>query len=253
MSGNVYVGTAGWALPKPHAHAFPEGGSQLARYAQRFPMVEINSTFWRRHRPATFQRWHDSVPASFKFAVKIPRTLTHEAGLAAPLELLRAFFHDVAPLRRKLGPVLVQMPASLEFEARRAGAFFRTLRSLHAGCVVCEPRHASWYGGRADELFLLHRVTRVIADPPRPPVASEPGGARSVVYLRLHGSPHRYYSSYDTERLQQFAGVIARRGRCAAYCVFDNTASGAAAGDALRMLELTPRGRKAAAPAITAE
>jgi uncharacterized protein YecE (DUF72 family) len=248
----VFVGTAGWSLPAPLTHAFPEGASHLARYAQVFAAAEINSTFWRRHRASTFERWRDSVPAHFRFAVKLPRTITHEAALAAPSKLLREFFADVAPLGAKLGPVLVQLAGSLAFESRRAGAFFRALSAMHEGPVVCEARHESWYAPRASALLLAHGVARVIADPPRPAAVapSEPTAGEALLYLRLHGSPRPYYSSYDDVRLRRYAELIASCRAPAAYCIFDNTASGAAAGNALTMLELVSGGMQAPSVAL---
>jgi uncharacterized protein YecE (DUF72 family) len=73
LSTNIYVGTAGWSVPKEHAAAFPVEGSHLERYAQVFGAVEINSSFYRPHRRTTYERWAASVPETFQFAVKVPR------------------------------------------------------------------------------------------------------------------------------------------------------------------------------------
>ncbi len=236
MAARIYVATAGWAIPRAHAPSFPAEGSGLERYAARLGAVEINSTFYRRHKPETFARWRASVPTGFRFAVKLPRSITHEARLPHSRPLLEAFFDDVRPLGRTLGPVLVQLPPSLVYEGRRAAAFFRALRSLHAGPVACEPRHESWYGEAASRLLVANEVGRVIADPPQPEAAATPGGAGSLVYLRLHGSPHRYYSEYGEARVAALAAKVHELSRGAVvWCVFDNTASGAAVGDALAM------------------
>ena len=87
----IWVGTAAWNLPQAHRDAFPARGSQLERYAGRFPAVEINSSFYRPHRPATYERWAASVPDEFRFAVKMPREITHKrrlADVAEPLDSL---------------------------------------------------------------------------------------------------------------------------------------------------------------------
>jgi uncharacterized protein YecE (DUF72 family) len=236
MRRRVYVATAGWAIPRDLAASFPAVGSGLERYAAEFGAVEINSTFYRRHRPETFARWRAAVPSGFRFAVKLPRTITHDARLGGVRPLLEAFFDDLRPLGRQLGPVLVQLPPSLVYEGRRAAAFFRGLRSLHAGLVACEPRHESWYGAGASRLLIEHGVARVLADPPQPGPAAVAGGAGSLVYLRLHGSPQRYYSEYGDARVAALADEARAASRSAVvWCVFDNTAAGAATGDALRM------------------
>jgi uncharacterized protein YecE (DUF72 family) len=235
----VFVATAGWSIPREHAPTLPSLGSALQRYASILGATEINSTFSRRHRATTFERWCDSVPESFRFAVKVPRAITHEAELRSPRPALTEFFEDLAGLRHKLGPILVQLPASAPFEARRVANFFRVLRTSHAGPVACEPRHASWYTPRASSLLSDHQVARVAADPPRPKDAQEPGGAASLRYFRWHGSPRTYWSEYGEERLKPLVDRVRREPEdTTVWCVFDNTASGAALGDALRFLRL---------------
>src|SRR5207245_7038537 len=104
----VYVGCAGWSIPKEHAGLFPTQGSHLERYAGRLNAVEINSSFYRPHRPATYARWAGSVPADFRFAVKVPREITHRRRLADAAEPLDAFLAAAGHLGDKLGPLLVQ-------------------------------------------------------------------------------------------------------------------------------------------------
>ncbi len=139
----VFVGTAGWSVPREHAGAFAETGVGLARYASVLGAVETNSTFYRRHRTATFERGAATVPPEFRFAVKVPRAITHEAELASPRRALTELFDDIRGLGGKHGPLRVQLSASAAFDARRAFTFFRVLRSMHAGPVACEPRHPS--------------------------------------------------------------------------------------------------------------
>jgi uncharacterized protein YecE (DUF72 family) len=235
------VGCAGWSLPRAEQHEFAEGGSHLERYATRFPAVEINSSFYRPHRPATYARWSASVPAAFRFAVKVPRSMTHERRLAGGAELdalLDAFLAEAGTLGEKLGCLLVQLPPSLRFDAAVAGPFFAALAARTAVAVACEPRHASWFDPPADELLVAAGVARVAADPARVPAAAEPGGWRGLTYYRLHGSPRMYYSAYTDDYLDALAARM-RADRAAGrpvWCVFDNTASGAATRNALDVL-----------------
>ncbi len=89
-SDAIAVGTAGWSLPKTYAPRFPEAGSHLERYGQRFPAVEINSSFYRPHRVTTYAKWAAAVPDGFRFAVKVPRSVTHERRLIGADEPSRA-------------------------------------------------------------------------------------------------------------------------------------------------------------------
>jgi uncharacterized protein YecE (DUF72 family) len=106
----IYVGTAAWAIPKASQDAFPTEGSHLVRYANRFDSVEINSSFYRPHRLSTYQRWADDVPDHFRFAVKMPKTITHEGRLRNVADPLQRFLGEIAGLGGKLGPVLIQLP-----------------------------------------------------------------------------------------------------------------------------------------------
>ena len=215
------------------------GESHLARYALVLPAVEINSTFYRQHRAATFERWAASVPRAFRFSIKIPRSITHDRRLAGSARLLEEFLADLAPLGLRAGCLLVQLPPSLAFDARVARAFFTVLRRRFDRGIALEPRHASWFGSRADRLLNDFEVARVAADPPRAEGGSEPGGWRGLAYFRLHGSPRTYYSSYDDGWLDALAGELRdlRRRRIPTWCIFDNTALGAATGNALSLIE----------------
>lgn len=214
----------------------------MQKYSSILGAVEINSTFYRRHQRNTFERWRESVPASFRFAVKLPRWITHESALASPADDLARFFDAVLGLGDKLGPVLVQLPASSAFNARRARAFFKALRALYPGPVACEPRNPGWYGATASSLLVEFDVARVVADPARPPEAQLPAGSGSLEYTRWHGSPHLYWSAYNDEQLATLARrVLLAPKKTAVWCVFDNTASGSALNDANRLSRLLSR------------
>jgi len=238
VPSKIYIGTAGWSIPRAHQGHFPAGESWLERYAEVFPAVEINSTFYRPHRASTFERWAASVPRAFQFSVKIPKTITHEHGLANSARLLDTFLADLAPLGSRLGCLLVQLPPSLPFDARITRTFFTLLRKRFDRGVALEPRHASWFEGRADRVLSEFEVARVAADPPRAEGDGEPGGWRGLAYFRLHGSPRMYYSSYEDDFLDVLAVNLrnSRRRRIPTWCIFDNTAHGAATGNALSLI-----------------
>lgn len=245
------VGTAGWTVPRQHLPLFSTlteaaKRSHLERYASRLPCVEINSSFHRPHRRATWERWAALTPDHFRFAVKAPSAITHTAKLVNTGGALLEFFGAVSALGQKLGPVLVQLPPKLLFDEGVAQEFFTTLRELHPGGVVLEPRHASWFSAPADLLLRSFHIARVAADPPKGSEwAAQPGGWPGLRYWRLHGAPRTYYSEYDrnwlrafAERLQSLEGQSEEE---KTWVIFDNTALGHAAanavwlGDALRL------------------
>jgi uncharacterized protein YecE (DUF72 family) len=233
--GTVRIGTAAWSIPKEHAAPFPVIGSHLERYGAVLNAVEINSSFYRPHRTSTYERWAASVPEDFRFAVKVPKTITHERRLKDVDDLLDQFLSEVSGLGRKLGPLLVQMPPSLTFQPGVADHFLNDLRSRVEGGVICEPRHGSWFVPEVEALLNKLRIARVAADPAPVPGADEPGGWRGLSYYRLHGSPRIYYSAYSSAYLAAVAEVLARDAVAGidTWCIFDNTAGFAATGDAL--------------------
>jgi uncharacterized protein YecE (DUF72 family) len=233
------VGTAAWANP-PRERPQRGSASHLVHYSKSFNAVEINSSFYRSHRRETYERWRDITPAMFRFSVKMPGSITHECALRRCSRELQQFLSETSGLARKLGVVLVQLPASLAFETRVAGRFFDSLAALSSARVACEPRHTSWFTARADDLLQRHGIARVAADPSKNHGGTQPGGALNLAYYRLHGSPRTYYSAYSAEFLSHLATQI--RGLNAVtrdvWCIFDNTARHEAWPNAQRLLSL---------------
>ncbi|RYF80978.1 MAG: DUF72 domain-containing protein [Comamonadaceae bacterium] len=244
---HLRVGTAGWSIARAMADHFPGAGSHLARHARVLNCAEVNTSFYRSHRSEVYARWAAQTPPGFRFAVKLPRSITHDLRLRGARKPLTQFLDEVSGLGDRLGVLLVQLPPSLAFEARPARTFFSLLATLHAGAVVCEARHATWFEPPADRLLTKLRIGRVATDPAGPSLAVTPGGwlglagdgAGAVVYHRWHGSPRMYHSAYSEEWLQARA-VELRRWPAAAdvWCIFDNTAAGAAVPNALRLQDV---------------
>lgn len=227
----IRVGTAGWSIGRDFVASFPGDGTHLERYARVFRACEINSTFHRSHRPATYAKWAAAVPEDFAFSVKLSKEITHKRKLVDCGDQLRAFLDETAGLGGKRAVVLVQLPPKLAFEAGLVGGFLELLRGLYGGLLVCEPRHPSWFAPEGDELLRAFQVARVAADPAVVPAAAEPGGWRGLDYWRLHGSPRVYYSAYTPEFVRGVAERIADPG----WCIFDNTTLGAGTGNALEL------------------
>src|SRR5262245_44344068 len=106
-SREVRVGCAGWSIRKEHVDRFEAEGSHLARYAERVPAVEISSSFYRPHRPSSYERWAAETPDGFAFSVKVPKEITHTRRLVDVDEPLGRFLVDTAALGSKRGPLLV--------------------------------------------------------------------------------------------------------------------------------------------------
>jgi len=233
VASTLFVGTAGWSIPRESRHRCEGDGTHLQRYARVFLCTEINSSFHRSHAATTYARWAASTPRAFRFAVKLPKQITHLQKLRHSRSALERFLDESAGLGSKRGPLLVQLPPSLAFDSRVAGRFFGLLRSRYLGPVVCEPRHQTWFTA-ADAMLARYEVARVAADPPPVPGADVPGGWTGFTYFRLHGSPRKYWSSYQPATLGAVASTM-RQSRGETWCIFDNTASGAALENAWQL------------------
>ncbi len=240
----MHIGTAGWSISREAAGLFPGEGQHLQRYARVLSCTEINSSFHRSHRVQVYQRWADQTPPGFRFSAKVPRTITHEGRLRRARAPLQQFLAEASGLGEKLAVLLVQLPPSFAFEARVVRSFFGLLADLFAGCVVCEPRHASWFTPSADRVLAVLKVSRAAADPARWPEAARPGGwlgpqgdgSGAVLYHRWHGAPRMYWSRYEPEWVNERARALAGWPAGAdCWCIFDNTAGGGAISNAMEL------------------
>jgi uncharacterized protein YecE (DUF72 family) len=231
------IGTAGWSIPAAEREAFPTEGSHLERYAARFNAAEINSSFYRPHRRTTYERWAASVGDDFRFSVKLPKTISHaRAGEHAEADIER-FADEIAGLGEKIGLVLVQFPPSRVFQQHKVETLFTSLSSNLWCPMACEPRHASWFESSAETLLADLHVARVAADPPPANGAEAPGGWPNLRYHRLHGAPRIYHSSYELQELDSLRSWMAVEATGAdVWCIFDNTAVGAATANALELM-----------------
>ncbi len=238
------IGTAGWSISRDAAASFPGEGRHLGRYAQVLGCAEINSSFHRSHRVEVYQRWAAQTPPGFRFSVKLPRAISHDARLRRAREPLCRFLAETSGLGDRFAVLLVQLPPSFAFEALPVRRFFALVAELFAGNVVCEPRHASWFTPAAERALAACRVGRVAADPARGPEALVPGGwlgpagdgAGAAVYHRWHGAPRMYWSRYEPEWLRERADALKRWPAGAdCWCIFDNTAGAGAIANALEL------------------
>ena len=237
-NADVRIATAGWSIPRAAAFRFASAGTHLERYSRLFRCAEINSSFHRPHAAATYAKWRDSTPPDFRFAVKMPRTITHELKLQDAREHVITFLAQTDGLAKKRGPILVQLPPSLSFEASVVTRFLDVVRRVYKGTVVCEPRHATWFSPAVASLLDEYGISRVAADPPPVPEARVPAGWPRLAYFRLHGSPRKYWSRYDEDDIATLAAAVRRAATAKeVWCVFDNTASGAAIENAWELRE----------------
>lgn len=273
----VSIGTSGWVYREWRGGFYPVGLVQrreLSYLAERVDSVELNGTFYGSQRPSSFRSWADQTPDGFLFSVKGNKTVTHVRRLHDVTEPLADFFAGgVLALGPKLGPVLWQLPPSLEFRATRFADFLALLPTSTPAALelaerhsdglredqlwlsvdadrpirhAVEVRHPSFLSSEALELLREFGVALVVADTAGAwPHVEEP--TSDLVYVRLHGGTTLYYSDYPETELRTWAAKVtgwAAERDVVVY--FDNTAEGHAPHNAVRLAELVAESAESA-------
>lgn len=239
---DLIIGCSGFSYQHWRGTFYPEelpSTRWFAHYCTLFASVELNVTFYRLVKPATFDHWRESTPPGFSFAVKGSRFITHLKRLDAPDEPLERFFAGVLRLEEKLFAVLWQFPPDYSCNLERLGRFLTCLRQYPVRNAF-EFRHESWLNAEVAAMCKGHNVAICMADWP-PFIADAPLTA-DFVYLRRHGESGRYSSLYTPDELATDAGRIRRylaTGRDVAI-YFNNDFNGYApqnAGELARLLK----------------
>jgi uncharacterized protein YecE (DUF72 family) len=236
-AGVIRIGISGWRYAPWRGAFYPEGlarNQELAYASRRFPVIEINGTFYSLQSPASFRRWHGETPAGFVFTVKGSRYITHLLRLREVETPLANFFASgLLELDDKLGPILWQFPPNFAFDPERLRAFFRLLPSCTADAArlarrhdarlrhgastrfgrdrplrhVIEVRHASFEDPAFVALLREFGIGLVVAETARRwPMLQDV--TADFVYLRLHGDTHLYQSGYGDRALERWARRI---------------------------------------------
>ena len=232
----VLVGTSGWQYDDWRGVLYPERVAKkdwLAHYSERFPVVEVNNTFYNLPAEDTFVRWREGSAEGFRFVVKASRFITHIRRLRDCREPVRLLWSRAGRLGRKLGPVLFQLPPNLRADHELLAGFLRVLpKAMEA---AFEFRHRSWDADETHELLDGAGCALVLADSPGARVRDVVTGGWS--YLRFHkgndGGP-----DYTRRKLRRWANRIADLDARTVYAFFNNDPTGAAVRDARTLTEL---------------
>ncbi len=235
MPPPLRIGTSGWSYPHWRGVFYPRElptSRWLEYYAARFDTVEINNSFYRLPSADNFAAWRARVPASFLFAVKGNRYITHLRRLREPGAPLARFFERVAALGPTLGPVLWQLPPQLPRDVDRLAAFLAALPRAHQHAF--EFRHDSWYCEAVYTVLRAHDAALCLAD--RGGGATPLVRTASWVYVRFHGGLGAGWGYLDAQLDAWAARIAAYQAEGAAvYAYFNNDPHGHAVTDAQRL------------------
>jgi len=281
------IGTSGWNYPSGRGtwngifYPLPEdrqrGFDELSFYAERFNLVEVNSTFYGQPRPNVTLGWARRTPPDFEFAVKLYQKFTHPGvtmdRTAVSQRDVDAFMAGIDPLAAagKLGPVLAQFPSSFHCTPE-AGAYLDwLLRTFANYTVAVELRHASWSDAAAETRAVLSPTGAawVQIDEPKFDTSIRQdlaAGDADLFYLRLHGrnaaqwwrhdqAEDRYNYHYSTEELAPIARKVLQAQQAAkkAYLLLNNHFSAQAVANATTLKKLLDEPVTAPMPAELVE
>ncbi len=229
----IRIGTSGWYYAHWQGRFYPEELTKdrwLDFYSRHFDTVEVNNTFYHLPRAKTMVHWHDNAPTGFLYAVKASRYITHVKKLNDPAESIRKFLGLATLLRRRLGPILYQLPPSQHRNLDKLDAFIKCLPQRdHA---VFEFRHDSWYEQDTFDLLNERGVALCVHD--LAGSASPRLVTGQMAYVRFHGTSGRYAGSYTESMLSDWAQWLRDQAKNvrAVYAYFNNDVEGHAINNA---------------------
>jgi uncharacterized protein YecE (DUF72 family) len=240
----IHIGTSGWSYDHWDGVLYPPGTpprDRLAHYVRAFDTVELNASFYRWPRDATFRGWQRRLPDGFALSVKAPRGLTHAKRLYAPevwIERIAASWHELGDRRAvllvQLAPGQPRDDARLEYFLERLPPWIRT---------AVELRHPSWNDDAVFALLERHGAAYCVMSGAHLPCLLR--ATAPFVYVRLHGPDHDhlYGGSYSDADLRWWADRIREwdAGGRDVFAYFNNDGAGNAVRNATTLRRLLDR------------
>lgn len=241
----MLVGTSGWTYNSWNGPLYPpevKGTERLGYYAEQFPTVEYNGSYYHWPKDTTMEGYHRRLPAGFKMAVKASRFLTHYRRLADPTQWCERIIKTMDLLGPHAGPLLVQLPSDLERDDERLNRFLGALPERIV--VAVEFQHPSWLDEGVFDLLHRHGAGFVISV-----IAGQQPILRAVgrlVYVRFHNfdPSMRYGGSFDDASLTWWAGRLREltADGLPAFAYFNNDMNGYAVANARTLTSLLRAG-----------
>lgn len=180
----VLVGTSGYSYPEWKGSFYPEdlpAKKMLRFYAEHFPTVEANNTFYKMPTAKAMEQWLQEVPPAFVFGVKAPQRITHKERLVDSERSLEFFLSATEALGKQRGPILFQLPPFQKKEVERLKTFCALLpKGVEA---AFEFRHASWF--EPDVFAALRDAGQSLVISESEKIAAPVEATASWGYLRL--------------------------------------------------------------------
>jgi uncharacterized protein YecE (DUF72 family) len=238
-----YIGTSGWSYKHWADIFYPKDikpDKYLEFYTSKFTCVELNSSFYNLPLKTTVTGWMNRTPYAFKFCPKLSRYITHQLQLANIDGALQKYFDVFESMKKRLGPVLIQLPPGLSYDKILICNFFDLIKEKYSQYrFAIEVRNKSWVNDRFFDLLAQYGIAFVIADPG----GRFPNGeavTAGFIYLRFHGREQLYASDYSETDLKLYAEKIIswRNEGKEVWVFFNNDYHGFAVKNAERLREI---------------
>lgn len=228
----IHIGTSGWSYAHWKDNFYPKKlptKQWLKYYGEHFSTVEVNSSFYHMPLESTIQNWSEQVPKDFLFSLKASRYLTHLKRLQDCKENVEFFLNRVIGLKKKLGPILFQLPPSFKADRIRLLEFITYLTKKHR--YVFEFRHPSWFTDDIYDILSSKKIALCITD--LNGTLSPEVITTDFTYIRLHGPKKAYQGTYGPRKLKEWHDKIEGWSKKhQVFCYFDNDEKGYAIQDA---------------------
>ena len=205
---HAWVGTSGWSYKHwENGHFYPPklpAREYLPFFAENFPTVEINYSYYQLPPRETFALWRRKSPEGFLFAVKASRYLTHMRKLKEPREPLQRLLEHASGLGEKFGPVLFQFPRRWAANLPRLREFFAALTEHPRHRYAFEFRHQSWLVGEVYECLREHNAALCL--PIGWGIPLDVQLTADWTYIRFHGGSRSHF--FEDDELEPWARRI---------------------------------------------
>lgn len=234
----IHIGCSSFYNSNWKPEFYPEGlpkSKWFDFYCQHFSTYEMNGTFYKTPTLKVMQNWYGKSPENFIYAVKAPKIITHLKKFKDCAEEINTFYEVCKEgLKEKLGPILFQLPPSFHYSEENLELVLQNLNSDFKNTV--EFRHESWWKDEVFEILGKHKI--IFCNVSHPTLPDSISKTNSIGYLRFHGSPKMFYSSYSNDYLKEIKSKIAENSFEEFYIYFNNTASIAGVLNALEMKKM---------------
>jgi uncharacterized protein YecE (DUF72 family) len=235
-----WIGTSGWRYDEWRGEFYPDVWPKsrwFEYYAQKFPCVEVNATFYRFFKDTTYQKWYDKAPEHFRYVLKAPRFITHRKYLKDVEKEIESFWKSVMILKEKFGLILLQLAPGMPYELERLRKALLTFGDPKR--VAVEFRHIRWITDEVQDL--LKETGAIFCNSDSPKFKLTERVTSDTGYIRLHGRMQWYNYEYPKEELKEIAETAKRMGTQNAkdiYIFFNNDVGGFAPKNAQTLMNL---------------